>query len=146
MRLFLTLALLVSFIPQIPENEYATVYVFMPPHNRMMKRAAVTVFMDDKALAELEGSRYFVAHLPPGKHAFHSKDKKKGGVEIDLKAKETYYLRVEMEHTGYFIKFNGISLVPNEQGTFSIKQLQPVKQKYIKDVSLVRQTVGTDQR
>jgi hypothetical protein len=140
------LALLVSFIPKIPENEYATVYVFMPPHNRMMKRVAVTVLMDNKALAELEGGRYFVAHLPPGKHAFHSKDKKKGGVEIDLKSGENYYLRVEMEHTGYFIKFNGISLVPNEQGTFSVKQLQPVKQKHIKDISLVPQSTENNQR
>jgi hypothetical protein len=99
----------------------------------MMKRAAPDVFCDGKKLAELDGGRYFVLRLPPGEYSFHSKNKKNGGVLLNVEEGKTYYLRLEMEHTGYFLKFSGISVVQPEQGAFTIKQLRAIPRKYVKD-------------
>jgi hypothetical protein len=131
--LLLILLLTVCAYGQDAKEQTATVYIYQTPHARMLKRAAPEVFCDGKLLAELDGGRYFAVVLPPGEYGFHSKNKKNGGVQLTVKADQTYYLRVEMEHTGYFLKFSGISLTPPEQGAFSIKQLRPISSKYIKD-------------
>jgi hypothetical protein len=106
--LVLIICLAFTTSAQTPIN--AIVYIYQTPHARMMKRAAPEVYCDGKLLAELDGGRYFVVSLPPGEYSFHSKNKKNGGVLLNAKAGETYYLRVEMEHTGYFLKFSGISI------------------------------------
>jgi hypothetical protein len=115
----------------------ATVYVYANAHARMMKRAAAPVFLDDHEVAILDGSRYFVLRLEPGAHTFRSKDKKKGGAEIEVKAGETYYLRLEWEQTGYFLRYSGIRLMPPENGRFELKQAKPISRKDVKDFSMI---------
>lgn len=122
---------------EVPSSNKATIYIYQTPHARMLKRAAPPVFLGDKLLADLDGGRYFVVKLGPGTHSFRSKNKKNGGVEFEVKGGETYYLRVEMEHTGYFLKFSGISLIPKEQGAYTVKQLRPINAKDVKDTSTV---------
>jgi hypothetical protein len=128
----LILVLAVSAAAQ-ESNTTSTVYVYQTPHARMMKRAAPEVFCDGKLLAEIDGGRYFVVKLNPGEYSFHSKNKKNGGVLLKAQANGIYYLRVEMEHTGYFLKFSGISVVQPEQGEFTVRQLRAIQRKYIKD-------------
>lgn len=130
--LLLILALSLT-IQQKAATATATIYVYQTPHARMLKRAAPDVFCNGAKLAELDGGRYFVLHLPPGEYAFHSKNRKNGGAQLNVEAGETYYLRLEMEHTGYFLKFSGISVVQSEQGAFTVKQLRPIQEKYVKD-------------
>lgn len=132
--LLLILCLSSVGLAQEPQSsEKAKIYIFQTPHARMLKRAAPPVFCDGKLLAELDGGRYFVLNLDGGHYGFHSKNKTNGGVELEVKPGETYYLRVEMEHTGYFLKFSGISLTPPEQGAFTVRQLRPISSKYVKD-------------
>lgn len=118
-------------------SEKATVYIYANQHARMMKRAAAPVLIDDREVAVLDGSRFFVVHLEPGMHTFRSKNKRNGGAEIDVKANETYYLRLEWEHTGYFLKFSGLRLMPKENGAYDVKQAKPINRKDIKDTSIV---------
>ncbi len=133
--------LVVVIALELHAQQKAVVYIYQTPHARMMKRAAPEVYCDGKLTAEIDGGRYFALALEPGTHSFHSKNKKNGGVELELKGGETYYLRVEMEHTGYFLKFSGISSAPKEQGAFTVKQMRPINERYIKDRSLVDMSV-----
>lgn len=144
MKLIFSLALLVgTVLPVIAvqSDNRATVIVYQTPHARMMKRAAPEVYVDDKLTAKLDGGRYFVLKLASGLHTFRSKNKKNGGAEIEIKAGETYYLRLTMEHTGYFLKFSGIETVPPEQGGYTVKQLKPIHEDDIKDPTIFDMTV-----
>lgn len=136
MAILLTLLL---FIPS--QDDKATVYIYQTPHARMMKRAAPEVFCDEKLIAKLDGGRYFVVKLDPGVHSFRSKNKKNGGMEKEFKAGEVYYLRLTMEHTGYFLKFSGISSVQPEEGSYTVKQLRAINEKDVKDPSVVDMSV-----
>jgi hypothetical protein len=126
-----------SLLGRAQEAKQATVYIYANAHARMMKRAAAPVFLDDHEVALLDGSRFFVLHLDPGTYTFRSKDKKKGGAELEAKAGETYYLRLEWEQSGYFLRYSGIRLMPPENGKFEVKQAKPINRKDVKDSSIV---------
>ncbi|MGI8653891.1 MAG: hypothetical protein ACR2LC_01585 [Pyrinomonadaceae bacterium] len=106
----------------------------------MIGRVAPAMFCDDKEFARLDGARYVVLNLSPGTHTFRSKDKSKGGVEIELKASETYYMRVDLDSDGYFLKYARMVLVPTEEAVYSIKQLKPINAKDVTNKSIVDMT------
>jgi hypothetical protein len=118
-------------------QEKATVYIYEPPHKTMIGRVAPLIFCDEKPLAEIPGGRFFIAKLDSGVHTFRSKDRKKGGVEIDLKSAATYYLKVRLDADGYFLRYAGIELVPEANGRYDIKQLKPIDKKDVKDETRV---------
>jgi len=126
--LLLTLLFLLP-IPSPLAQEKGTVYVYMPTHKKMLTRIAPSIYCDDVKIAEIPGGRYFKVRLEPGSHTFRSKDKKRGGVEIEVKSGETYYLRVKLDADGYFLRFDGIELVPPENGRFDVKQMKPLSSK-----------------
>jgi hypothetical protein len=99
-------------------------------------RVAPPVYCDEQLLAKLDGGRYFIVKLDPGTHSFRSKSKKDGGVEIELKAGQEYYLRMETR-TGVQVNAPRISVVPNEEGRYDVKQMKYVNDVDIKDRSRV---------
>jgi len=109
----------------------------MPHHATTTWRLSGKFYVDDKKTAEISKNRYFVLHLPPGKHSFYVRDKKFGGLELEMKTGETYYLRCNMDEGGYRVRFRGVSAVPKEEGEFIIKQIQPIKKKDVYDKTLV---------
>ena len=75
-------------------SSQATIYVYR--YKQFVGSAlAPSVYCDETELARMENGRFFVVKLPAGKHVFRSNDKQ-SGVEEDLKAGETYYIRVEL--------------------------------------------------
>jgi hypothetical protein len=43
----------------------------------------------------MDNGRYFEVRIDPGKHTFHSNDPQ-AGVALDLKAGQSYFIRVEI--------------------------------------------------
>jgi hypothetical protein len=121
---------------QTTEQERVTVYVYKTPHQRTLGRVAPPVYCDEQLLAKLDGGRYFIVKLEPGTHSFRSKNKKDGGVEIELKVGQEYFLRMETR-TGVQVNAPRISVVPNEEGRYDVKQMKYVNDDDIKDRSRV---------
>lgn len=134
------IATLLTLSVQDAAPDTATVYIYKAPHARTLWRAAFPVYADEKQIATLDGGRYFIARFPPGVHTFRSKNKKQGGVEIELKAGEVYYLRMETDE-GVSVGKARITTVPKEQGGYDIKQMRPIKDKDIKDRGIVDVTI-----
>jgi len=142
-HLLFALILLTSFAvrAQTPNAQTATVYFYMPHHAWTTWRFSGKVYVDEKRTAEISKNRYFVLRLPAGKHSFYVREKKFGGLELDLVAGETYYLRVNLDEGGSRIKFRGVSSVPKEEAEFLIKEIQPIKQGDIYDRTFVDMTL-----
>ena len=110
----------------------AMVYVYSYRHVRTLGRVAPTVYLDGKPLAKLDGTRFFIVRIEPGAHAFHLKDKKRGGIEKDFRAGEVYYIRMDMRE-GATVGAAGLVLMGRENGEFDLRQMKPIDKDDIKD-------------
>lgn len=101
---------------------------------------APSIFCDGVELARMENGRYFAATLDPGKHTFTSNDKQ-SGVDLDLKAGEEYFLRVEIA-AGVAKGHGRLILMPREQGSYELKsdKLKPLDAKKVADKGVVSTT------
>ena len=74
----------------------------------------------------MENGRYFTVNLEQGKHTFTSNDKQ-SGIDLDLKAGEEYFVRVELV-PGLAKGHGRLILVPREQGVYELKsdKLKPL--------------------
>jgi hypothetical protein len=115
----------------------ATVYVYQLRHVRTLGKVAPPIYLDDTLIAKLDGSRFFIVKVNPGEHTFRTKEKKRGGIQIDFKSGQTYYVRMDMRE-GASVGVAGFTLVAPEQGAYEIKQLKPISQGDIKDKEHVR--------
>jgi len=91
-----------------------------------------SVYCDETQLARMENGRYFTAKIDPGKHTFRSNDQQ-SGVELDLKAGQEYFLRVEIA-TGMLKGHGRLVLTAPEQGRFEVKAgLKPLDEGKVGD-------------
>jgi hypothetical protein len=94
-----------------------------------------SVYIDEKQLARMDNGRFFVIKVAPGKHTIRSNDKQ-SGVEIDLVAGKTYYIKVEI--VAGFMKGHGrLLLMQPEQAMYEVKKLQPLGADKIVDKEAV---------
>ncbi len=135
-RLFLLLFSILVSAQDVVKPPTATVYIYKSWHVATLWRAAFAVYFDDKMIARLDRGIYLVAQIPPGKHSFSTKDKKSGGVELDVKAGETYILRLDTD-SGAQVTHPRLSIPAPEQARFDLKQMKPIEKKDIKDASVV---------
>jgi len=127
-----------SSLAQSTSNDAgATVFVYMPHHSATTWRFSGKFYVDGARVAEISKNRYFVLHLKPGTHAFYVRDKKLGGIELAMVSGQTYYLKVNVDEGGLRVKFRGVSVVPEAEGAFAIKQIQPIKIGDVYDKALV---------
>jgi Protein of unknown function (DUF2846) len=114
----------------------ATVYIYR--YKQFTGSAlAPAVYLDEAELAKMENGRYFTVRVDPGKHVFHSNDKQ-AGVELDLKAGEQYFVRLEI--AAGFVKGHGrLILVAPEQGSYELRssKLKPLDANKVVDASRV---------
>src|ERR1700716_952483 len=75
-----------------------------------------SVYCDETELARMENGRYFTVKLDPGKHNFRSNDKQ-SGTELDMKAGQEYFLRVEIA-PGAMKGHGRLVLMSPEQGGY----------------------------
>lgn len=95
-----------------------------------------SVYCDEVQLARMENGRYFTVKVDPGKHTFRSNDQQ-SGVELDLKAGQEYFLRVEIA-TGMLKGHGRLVLTAPEQGRFEVKAgLKPLDEGKVVDKTRV---------
>jgi hypothetical protein len=114
----------------------ASVYVYR--YKQFVGSAlAPSVFCDETELARMENGRYFTVKLDPGKHTFRSNDKQ-SGTELDVKAGQEYFLRVEIA-TGFAKGHGRLILMSPEQGGYELKssKLKPLDSNKVANASLV---------
>src|SRR5260370_16611728 len=99
----------------------ATVYVYR--YKQFVGGAlAPSVYCDETELARMENGRYFTVKLDPGKHNFRSNDKQ-SGMELDVKAGQEYFLRVEIA-TGFMKGNVRLVFMHPEQVGYELKPSQ----------------------
>ena len=108
----------------------ATVYIYRPKSFFGMALHP-TVMLDGKDLINIGNGRVFRGEFEPAKRAFRMDDGE-SGAEIDLKAGETYYMKVVIV-PGLWKGGGQLSLMAAEQGSFEIKELKPIEQDEIED-------------
>ncbi len=98
---------------------------------------APSVYCDDSQLARMENGRFFLVHVAPGKHSFHSNDAQ-AGIELDVKGGEKYFIRIEIA-TGMMKGHGRLVLMPTEQGSYELKskQLKPLDADKVADKTRV---------
>jgi len=114
----------------------ATVYVYR--YKEFVGSAlAPSVFCDEVELARAENGRYFTVRLDPGKHSFRSNDKQ-SGTELDMKAGQEYFLRVEIA-AGMMKGHGRLVLMSPEQGSYEMKssKLKPLDSNKVVNDTLV---------
>jgi hypothetical protein len=114
----------------------ATVYVYR--YKQFVGSAlAPSVYCDEVELARAENGRYFTVRLDPGKHSFRSNDKQ-SGTELDVKAGQEYFLRVEIA-SGFAKGHGRLVLMSPEQGGYELKssKLKPLDSNKVVNATLV---------
>ena len=114
----------------------ATVYVYR--YKQFVGSAlAPSVYCDEAELARMENGRYFTVKLDPGKHTFRSNDKQ-SGTDLDLKAGQEYFLRVEIA-AGAMKGHGRIVVMSPEQGSYELKssKLKPSDSNKVVNTTLV---------
>ena len=114
----------------------ATVYVYR--YKQFVGSAlAPSVYCDETELARMENGRYFTVKLDPGKHSFRSNDKQ-SGTELDMKAGQEYFLRVELV-VGAMKGHGRLVLMSPEQGGYELKssKLKPLDSNKVVSTTLV---------
>jgi hypothetical protein len=132
---WLFLLLVSSFVPASGQ-ERAVVYVWKTWHVNTLRRITFEVYLDTKPIAKLDRNRYFVALVTPGKHVFSTKTLSANGVELDLKAGRSYYLRMDTTN-GVTVGHPVLSHVSEEEGQAAIKQAQRINASDVLDSSVV---------
>jgi hypothetical protein len=120
----------------VAKTSKATVYVYR--YKQFVGSAlAPSVYCDETELARMENGRYFAVKLDPGKHTFSSNDKQ-SGTELDVKAGEKYFLRVEIA-TGLMKGHGRLILVSPEQGSYELNssKLKPLDSSKVVNATLV---------
>lgn len=137
-KLLTILILCLLCLPALAQDrpQTATVYIYKTWHVNTLWRAAFAVYIDEKMSARLDRGIFLEARLPAGKHSFHSKDKKSGGVELNLEAGKVYYLRLQTD-SGTQVTHARINIPSKEESDYDIKQMKPIEKKDIKDPSTV---------
>jgi hypothetical protein len=98
---------------------------------------APSVYCDETELARMGNGRYFTVRLDPGKHSFRSNDKQ-SGMELDMKAGQEYFLRVEIA-AGAMKGHGRLVLMSPEQGVYELKssKLKPLDSDKVVNATLV---------
>jgi hypothetical protein len=116
-----------NLTPRVPDTKTSKATVYVYRYKQFVGSAlAPSIYCDGAELARMENGRFFTANLDPGRHTFTSNDKQ-SGIDLDLKAGEEYFIRVEI--AAGFAKGHGrLLLVPREQGVYELKsdKLKPL--------------------
>ncbi len=78
-----------------PTEDMALVYVFRP--SAMGSAIKSWAFADDQFIGVSKARGYSFALVPEGKHVFWAKAENTSGVEVEVKAGETYYFQMALQ-------------------------------------------------
>lgn len=116
--------------PAPADGAKATVYIYRRK-NFSSRNLQPSVYVDGEEVARMDDGKYVALRLAPGKHTVEV-NKGHSGAEIDMKAGEEYYFRVDYT-TGFLKARSKIDFLQKEQGALEIKKMKPLEDKWIKD-------------
>lgn len=116
----------------VDRSGMAAVYVYRPKAFMGMALRP-TVMVDGKDLVHIGNGRVYTGYFAPGKYLFQMDDKK-SGAELEVKAGDKYFFRVEIV-PGFWKGGGRMTLMDGKQGEYEITQLQPVPVTEIADKS-----------
>jgi hypothetical protein len=114
--------------PSKPAEGVSTCYFYRP---RLYRGSAVRIgiFVDGTMAVNLVNGRWTSIQLPAGHHVIKPKDDQ-SGIEIDMEAGQSYYVRSGWGEEGFFhAAHKNIMLMMKEQANYEIKQLKPLDDK-----------------
>jgi Protein of unknown function (DUF2846) len=112
----------------------ATVYVYR--YKQFVGSALEpSVYCDDVQLARMSNGRYFTVKVDAGKHTFHSSDKQ-SGIELDAKAGQEYFIRLEIA-TGFMKGHGRLILMSPEQAGYELNKLKPLDASKVANTAMV---------
>jgi len=114
----------------------ATVYVYR--YKQFVGSALEpSVYCDDVQLARMTNGRYFTVKVDPGKHTFNSNDKQ-SGIELDAKAGQEYFIRLEIA-TGFMKGHGRLIMMAPEQAGYELKsdKLKPLDASKVMNTTMV---------
>lgn len=123
-----------------PSNSPATaetkalVYVYRKK-NFNTRNMQPSVYVDNEEVARMDDGKYFIIRLTPGKHSIEV-NKGHSGAQIDMKAGEEYYFRVDIK-AGFWKGRGEITYMQKEQGSLEVQKMKPLEPKWVKDNSKV---------
>jgi hypothetical protein len=120
--------------PQSVETKPAKATVYVYRYKQFVGSAlAPSVYCDEAQLARMDNGRYFAAKIDPGKHTFRSNDPQ-SGLELDVKAGQEYFVRVEIA-AGMMKGHGRLILMSPEQGSYELKskKLKPLDEGKVVD-------------
>jgi hypothetical protein len=117
-------------------GDKATVVIYKGHHVATLWRAAFAVYVNDRMIVRLDRGRYCVAKLAPGTYLFRTKHKNQGAVELDARAGQTYYLRMDTD-SGVQVTNARLRIETPEQARGDLRMMKPIEQGDIKDRSVV---------
>jgi len=118
--------------PPAAKSSKGTVYIYR--YKQFVGSALEpSVYCDETQLARMDNGRYFSVEVEPGKHTFYSNDKQ-SGLELDVKAGEKYFVRVEIA-AGMMKGHGRLILMAPEQGSYELKskKLKPLDVSKVAD-------------
>lgn len=118
------------------QDDRATFWIYKGWHSNTIWRATFGVWINEKEVARLDRGIYMIAKLAPGKYDFRTKNKKAGGVTLDVKAGETHYIRMDTD-TSLMVIHPRLSIVAPEQARFDLKEMKPIEKRDVRDTSII---------
>lgn len=100
-----------------------------------------SVYVDGVEVARMDDGKFFIIKLDPGKHSVEV-NKGHSGAEIDFKAGEHYYFRIDIK-PGFLKARSEITYMQKEQGSLEVQKMNPLEDKWIKDKSKVTVEAGS---
>ena len=115
-------------------NAKATVYIY---RLKAFYGSALepSVYCDEIQLARMDNGRYFTVTVVPGVHTLRSNDKQ-SGIEMNFKAGQEYFVRVEIA-TGMWKGHGRVTSVVPEQGSYEVRKLKILGPDKVKDRQMV---------
>lgn len=113
-----------------PAAGTATVVFFRP--SRFVGAAVGFIVREDQAeLGKLRNGKYFILHVPPGRHEYVVHSEAKDTLNIDAEAGETYYIQGSL---GMGIMVGRPNLSPSDEAAFEsakpkMKEVAPMSEK-----------------
>jgi Protein of unknown function (DUF2846) len=103
-----------------PASEQATIYFYRPKRYEGYALKP-SVFVDETKAGSMHNGSSVKVSVPPGNHRIYSTDKSTG-LDLNAKAGETYYVRIDIQ-TGFWKGHGGVTLVDPQQGKYEVGQL-----------------------
>lgn len=141
MKLFLTviaaLLLLATAIP-LParsQSDVATVYFYRVEEVDKLDSHKVTVKMDGKDLLAMPEQNFIGISLPTGSYGLKMRQKQ-SEMLLKVEAGKRYFVRVSQTVVGFEFR-QELSLMPEDQAIYQMRDMKPLEDKNMKDKSKV---------